>query len=256
MSIIEGRVCQYPEIVTDEGKKMKLNKRALLTILTPYFWPHATATSAVLNRVRAITTWLFVGSSKACSLTAPILLGKASTALTRFDYDTAIKYSIFYALAQLGSSTLKEAQSLVYLRVAQAAFVQLSEVSFNHLHSLSLDWHLRKKLGEVIRSMDRGIAACDNLMKYLFLWLVPAIAECLMVTIIFASYFDYFPLAVTVFFFVFAYIVWTILVTLWRKKFRKQVAKSDNDWHDKCTDSLINFETVKYFTAEEFEKKR
>lgn len=45
-------------------------------------------------------------------------------------------------------------------------------------------------------------------------------------------------------------------VTLWRKKFRKQVAKSDNDWHDKCTDSLINFETVKYFTAEEYEKKR
>jgi len=61
---------------------------------------------------------------------------------------------------------------------------------------------------------------------------------------------------VSVFFFVFTYVTWTILVTLWRKKFRKQVAKSDNDWHDRCTDSLINFETVKYFTAEEYEKKR
>lgn len=115
-------------------------------------------------------------------------------------------------MLQLAASTFKECQSLVYLRVGQAAFVQLSELSFNHLHSLSLDWHLRKKLGEVIRSMDRGIAACDMLMKYLFLWLVPAIAEMIMVTIIFASYFDYFPIAISVFFYVLLYMFWTIMV--------------------------------------------
>lgn len=256
LAILEGRVCRHPKEATREGKKARLNKRALLFILKPYFWPDATSTSAILNRVRAVTTWLCVGGSKGCSLYAPILLGRASTSLTRGDYDGAIKNAVLYSVIQFAGSTLREAQSLVYLRVAQAAFVQLSEASFNHLHSLSLDWHLRKKLGEVIRSMDRGIAACDNLMKYMFLWLVPAIGECILVTIIFATYFDYFPLAVSVFFFVFTYITWTILVTLWRKKFRKQVAKSDNDWHDKCTDSLVNFETVKYFTAEEYEKKR
>ncbi|KAL9181208.1 hypothetical protein ACHAXT_010013 [Thalassiosira profunda] len=256
LAITEGRVCRYPKVATKDGKKAKLNKRALLTILKPYFWPDATATSATLNRIRAIATWFCVASSKACSLYAPILLGKASTALTRGEYEMAIRYSVYYSLTQLAASTLKECQSLVYLRVAQAAFVQLSEASFNHLHSLSLDWHLRKKLGEVIRSMDRGIAACDQLMKYAFLWLLPAVSECLLVAVIFATYFDYFPLAVSVFFFVFTYITWTILVTLWRKKFRKKVAKSDNDWHDKCTDSLVNFETVKYFTAEEYEKKR
>jgi len=76
------------------------------------------------------------------------------------------------------------------------------------------------------------------------------------VTIIFATYFNYFPLAISIFFFVYTYVVVTIVVTLWRKKFRKSVAKSDNDWHDKCTDSLVNFETVKYFTAEEYEMKR
>lgn len=256
LSITEGRVCRYPKVALKGGKKARLNRKALATILKPYFWPDATATTATINRIRALTTWFCVAGSKACSLVAPIYLGKASTALTRGDYENAIRFCIYYSLIQLSSSTLKECQSLVYLRVAQAAFVQLSEASFSHLHALSLDWHLRKKLGEVIRSMDRGIAACDNLMKYLFLWMVPAIAECILVTIIFALYFDYLPLAVSVFFFVFTYITWTILLTLWRKKFRKQVAKSDNDWHDKCTDSLINFETVKYFTAEEFEKKR
>ena len=104
--------------------------------------------------------------------------------------------------------------------------------------------------------MDRGIAACDTLMKYLFLWLVPALIECVVVCIIFATYFQYLPLAISVFYFVWLYIVWTILVTLWRKKFRKAVVKSDNEWHDRCTDSLINFETVKYFTAEEYERHR
>jgi ATP-binding cassette, subfamily B, heavy metal transporter len=80
----------------------------------------------------------------------------------------------------------------------------------------------------VLRSMDRGISACDTLMKYLFLWLLPAMAECLVVTIIFAMYFNYLPLAIAVFYFVFAYVVWTILLTLWRKKFRKALVKHDN----------------------------
>lgn len=123
-------------------------------------------------------------------------------------------------------------------------------------YRLSLDWHFKKKLGEVLRSMSRGISACDTLVKYLFLWLVPAIAECILVAVIFSVYFDELLLAVTVFFFVFVYMLMTVLLTLWRKKFRKQVAKSDNDWNDVATDSLINFETVKYFTAEQKEKEK
>ena len=104
--------------------------------------------------------------------------------------------------------------------------------------------------------MSRGITACDTLVKYLFLWLVPAIAECILVAVIFSLYFNELLLAVTVFFFVFAYMLMTVLLTLWRKKFRKQVAKSDNDWNDVATDSLINFETVKYFTAEQHESDK
>lgn len=256
-SVIEIRCYQYPPSkVSVEGKKAVLCRKALLIILKPYFWPDATANSALLNRTRAMLTWFCVSGAKACNLIAPIFIGKAATALAWYEYKTCIKYTFLYNVTLFAGNFLKECQSLVYLKVAQAAFVQLSEVSFDHLHSLSLDWHLKKKLGEVIRSMDRGIAACDILMKYGFLWLVPALAECLLVCIIFATYFHYFPVAIVVFFFVFVYIVLTLCVTLWRKKFRKKVAKSDNDWHDRCTDSLINFETVKFFTAEEYEKKR
>jgi ABC-type multidrug transport system fused ATPase/permease subunit len=253
--IIECKMIDLPyEMYKD--KKARLSMKSILMVLRPYFWPDATATSATLNRIRAMATWVFVIGSKACGLLAPIYLGRASTALTLMNYSECIANIVWYSLLTFGTAVLKEAQSLVYLRVAQAAFVQLAELAFSHLHSLSLDWHLRKKLGEVIRSMDRGILACDTLIKYLFLWLIPSIAECILVTVIFATYFDYLPLAVAVFYFVFAYVVLTVLLTLWRKKFRKQVAKSDNDWHDIATDSLVNFETVKYFTAEEFEMKK
>jgi hypothetical protein len=205
-----------------------LSRKAILPLLKPYFWPDATDSTALRNRARAIATWFCVIGSKACNLSSPLLLGWASTALAHQDYRSTIKYVIGYSVISLAGSTLKEGQSLVYLKVAQAAFVQLSETAFGHLHNLSLDWHLRKKLGEVLRSMDRGIAACDTLMKYLFLWLIPALVECIVVCIIFATYFRFLPLAVAVFYFVFGYIVWTILVTLWRKKFRKELVKSDN----------------------------
>jgi ABC-type transport system involved in Fe-S cluster assembly fused permease/ATPase subunit len=242
-----------------ENAKAQLSRAAILILLKPYFWPDATGPSdqtAFWNRIRAIATWICVFGSKACGLVSPLFLGWASTALAHQQYAQAIQYSVGYAALTFVGSTLKEGQSLVYLKVAQAAFVQLSETAFGHLHSLSLDWHLSKKMGEVLRSMDRGIAACDTLMKYLFLWLIPALIECIVVCIIFATYFQYLPLAITVFYFVFAYIVWTILVTLWRKKFRKALVQSDNEYHDRFTDSMINFETVKYFTAEAYEQRR
>eukprot|EP00977_Amphora_coffeiformis_P018191 scaffold6282_cov165-Amphora_coffeaeformis.AAC.4 len=215
-------------IVENVDKTKTMSRDAMLILLKPYFWPDATDNTAFWNRVRAISTWLFLIASKGCDLTAPLMVGHASTALAHQAYGESVRYSIYYAVLLFFGVLFNEAKSLVYLKVAQAAFVQLSEASFDHLHHLSLDWHLRKRLGEVLRGMDRGIAACDQIMKYLFMWLVPAFAECLVVTIIFATYFQYLPLALLVFSFVFVYIVWTILVTLWRKKFRKALVVSDN----------------------------
>mmetsp|Transcript_11117 Transcript_11117/g.16116 ORF Transcript_11117/g.16116 Transcript_11117/m.16116 type:complete len:893 (+) Transcript_11117:1-2679(+) len=268
LAIVETRVFRDPVsagekkaagggvLTGSKGNKINLSRSAIISILKPYFWPDATNSSAALNRIRAVCTWVCVILSKICNIAAPMYLGWASTALSHQNYSDCVRWSIYFCFITFAGAAFKEGQSLVYLKVAQAAFVQLSELAFSHLHSLSLDWHLRKKLGEVIRSTDRGIAACDTLMKYLFLWLAPALVECFVVCIIFATYFHYVPLAVTVFYFVFVYIVWTILVTLWRKKFRKAVVKHDNEWHDNFTDSLVNFETVKYFTAEKFELEK
>jgi ABC-type transport system involved in Fe-S cluster assembly fused permease/ATPase subunit len=97
--------------------------------------------------------------------------------------------------------------------------------------------------------------ATINFLQYLFLWMIPALLECLVVCIIFATYFSYLPLAIAIFYFVFVYVVWTIVVTLWRKKFRKALVQSDNEMENRFVDSMINFETVKFFTAEDFEAK-
>mmetsp|Transcript_22862 Transcript_22862/g.45730 ORF Transcript_22862/g.45730 Transcript_22862/m.45730 type:complete len:844 (+) Transcript_22862:75-2606(+) len=225
-------------------------------MLVPYIWPSGKHPNAAGNRLRCISTFFCVVLNKACNVISPLYLGKASSALHSSDYPKSVKFAVFYVLMQFLGKVTKEAQGLVYLKVAQAGFVELSTKVFAHLHGLSLEWHIKKKLGEVLRSMDRGISACDTLMKYLFLWLLPAMLECLAVIIIFGFHFNYPPLAITVFGFVYLYVFWTILVTTWRKKFRKAVTRSDNDWHNLCTDSLTNFETVKFFGAEEHEVKR
>merc|ERR1711966_24772 len=119
-------------------KKKKISWKALSVMLKPYVWPDATDSSALWNRVRAIMTWVCVVLGKACSLVSPIFLGWASTALAHQEYDKCIQYSIVYSILQWCSGTLKDGQNFVYLKVAQAAYVELSETTFGHIHALSL----------------------------------------------------------------------------------------------------------------------
>lgn len=120
-------------VVDDHPRKKTLSRAAVLTLLKPYFWPDKTSTTAATNRIRAILTWVFVSLSKICNLAAPIFLGWASTELAHENYPGCIWYSSVYATIQFLGSGFKEGQSLVYLKVAQAAFVQLSETSFEHV---------------------------------------------------------------------------------------------------------------------------
>lgn len=132
----------------------------------------------------------------------------------------------------------------------QEAFAQVAEHTFRHLHSLSLQWHLKKQMGNVLRSMDRGIASADTVVSYLFLYLLPSLIEAFVVFIIFYFHFGQPLLSAVIFVHLVLYIVITVQLTIWRKKFRKATNKHDNEFHDKATDSLINYETVKYFGNE------
>ncbi len=145
---------------------------------------------------------------------------------------------------------------MIYLKVKQQANIQLAEQAFAHLHQLSLNWHLSKKMGNVIRSMDRGTSAADTLITYLFLFLIPTLVECIAVCFVFLFQFKQWHLSLCAMAGVCVYATITIYITNWRKKFRAATNKHDNDFHDKATDSIINYETVKYFGGESFETQR
>jgi len=148
LSISESVLLKYPEEdATIEGKKVALSSQAILILLKPYIWPDATSSSATVNRVRAILTWVCVVFSKICNLCAPMMIGRSLTELSRANYSGCAKNALLFVFLQFMASFFKEFQGLLYLKVAQAAFVQLSELVFFHLLSLSLEWHLMKKLG-------------------------------------------------------------------------------------------------------------
>lgn len=140
-----------------EKKKARLSFKSLALMLKPYFWPDKTSSSAMLNRTLAVLTWVCVVGSKISSLSSPIILGRASTALSHQLYHDTAKYIVVYVAINFVGVLCKEGQRMLYLKVSQAAFVQLSEIVFKHLHSLSLDWHLNKKLGEGTISGQRRV---------------------------------------------------------------------------------------------------
>eukprot|EP00605_Chrysophyceae_sp_TOSAG23-4_P000838 GSChrysophyteH1.ASY1.ANO1.929.1 assembled CDS len=190
----------------------------LMIVLKPFFWPDKGSDSATINRIRTSATWLSVFSSKAL---------------------------------------FKELQGSLYVKVKQQALIQLQRRTFSHLHHLSLGWHLTKKTGAVMKSMDRGIDATNSIVSYLFLYLIPAMGECVAVMVLFFVKFnEAWLVGLSIAIAVTLYILCTIRITIWRKKFRVKMNKNDNDYHDKATDSITNFETVKYFAAEDYEVNR
>ena len=236
----------------DKDAPKKLGMRAILRMLRPYFWPSTWA-----GRLAVLSTLLFVTLSKVCSVVSPLILAAAADAVAdRAPVSRAVNCALAYAAVSFGGKVFKECQSLAYLRVQKYAFIDLASDTFAHLHSLSLQWALSKKMGEVVRVTDRGIAGCDTFMKYGVLYIGPSLAEAAAVCILFYVHFRLWELSVLVFSAVLLYAGLTVKMTLWRKRFRSAMNKSDNAWHDRLTDSLVNFETVKYFTAEAYECER
>eukprot|EP01038_Epipyxis_sp_PR26KG_P012400 gene12400-16632_t len=239
-----------------ENKKKKLSLYELFRVLSPYFWPAAGTDGAIINRIRSCSTWFAVIASKLCNLYAPSYLSNATNFLLIGNFSNAAFSMIIFCTLKFFSSVFKELQSVLYIKVKQQASIQLQELTFTHLHTLSLNWHLSKKTGSVMKSMDRGTDAANQLISYLFLFLGPALLECFAVIALFFIQYKQWLLGLTVLIGVTLYCVATVIITQYRKKFREETNKHDNDFHDKATDSIINYETVKYFTGEAFEIDR
>lgn len=226
--------------------------RTLLRVL-PDLWPREH-----LNlRIRVIIALVFLVLAKVAVLITPFIYRDAVDALTG---DTAIMavpvfLVIAYGVSRLMTSVFQQLRDLVFARVGQHALRQLGLRIFKHVHELSLNYHISRKTGVLSRVIDRGIKAIDFLLRYLLFSIVPLMLELMVVGVIFLTEFGW-PYLLVMLVTIAAYIAFTFRVTEWRVKIRKEMNDQDQDAHQKAVDSLLNYETVKYFSAETREAER
>ncbi|KAK7071417.1 ATP-binding cassette sub- B member 6, mitochondrial, partial [Halocaridina rubra] len=154
-----------------------------------------------------------------------------------------------------GMGLLNNARTFLWISVQQYTSREIQIQLFAHLHNLSLRWHLNRKTGEVLRVMDRGTSSINTLLSYIVFNIIPTIVDVIVAIVYFTAAFNYW-FGVIVFVTMATYLAMTIVLTEWRTKYRRSMNQADNEQRARGVDSLLNFETVKYYGAEEYEVNR
>jgi len=162
---------------------------------------------------------------------------------------------VAYGLLRLSTTVFAELRELIFAKATEGASRAISLQVFRHLHALSLRFHLERQTGGMTRDIERGTRAVHSLISYSLYSIFPTLIEVALVLSILAVKFDAWFAWITIIALIF-YIIFTIVVTEWRTQFRKQMNELDSTAHSRAIDSLLNYETVKYFNNEEFEAKR
>ena len=160
-----------------------------------------------------------------------------------------------YGLLRLSTSLFTELRELVFSKATEGASRKISLEVFRHLHALSLRFHLERQTGGMTRDIERGTRGVHSLISYSLYSIIPTLIEVALVLSILAVKFDIWFAWITLAALA-CYITFTVTVTEWRSKFRKQMNELDSTAHSRAIDSLLNYETVKYFNNEDFETRR
>ncbi|KAI4368934.1 hypothetical protein MLD38_017434 [Melastoma candidum] len=197
--------------------------------------------------------WLTTVSAAGNSSAFASFMAANPTMLALFATPTSVL--IGYGMARCGASAFNELRTAVFSKVALRTIRSVSRKVFSHLHDLDLRYHLSRETGALSRTIDRGSRAINFILSSMVFNVVPTILEISMVAGILAYKFGA-PFAWITSLSVAAYVAFTLTVTQWRTKFRKAMNKADNDASTRVVDSLINYETVKYFNNETFEAQK
>ncbi|ESO01170.1 hypothetical protein HELRODRAFT_192396 [Helobdella robusta] len=258
----------------DRQRSTWMGFKKKMILLWPFMWPRGSLplqfcvfvcfllliAGRVVNLFTPIYYKLIIDSLTITNQTEESKTGDGSTrAYTlselQFRWDYILTYVFLWFLQGGSMGLLNGIRSFLWTWVQQYTTRAVEVRLFSHLHSLSLRWHLTRKTGEVLRIMDRGTNSINSLLNYIIFNIFPTIADIFIAIIFFLTAFNTW-FAFIIFITMLVYLISTIILTEWRTKFKRDMNRLDNEMNAKAVDSLLNFETVKYYGAEAFEIER
>ncbi len=239
-----------------DGEQMQ----AMRTIrkVAPYLWPPG----ETWVKRRVVISLIMLVAAKLIAIATPLFykwavdhLGGTFTAPAMFLALGAVGLTIAYGMTRILSTLFQQLRDVIFTRVGQRALRKLAIETFEHIHQLSMRYHITRKTGGLSRIIERGVKGVDFLLRFLLFSIGPLVLELLLVLGLLFFLFDvWYMLVVLVT--IILYVWFTFSVTEWRVKVRKEMNDQDTDANQKAIDSLLNYETVKYFGAEEREARR
>jgi len=238
----------HPHLSSSPTQKLRGNEWRSVAVLLPYLMEF---------RGRVILALSFLVAAKLANVSVPLVMKSIVDDLDPKLAMVAVPAALLaaYGLLRFSTTLFGELRDVVFVRVTQHAIRRVALGVFRHLHALSLRFHLERQTGGMTRDIERGTRGISTLLSYLLFSIIPVILEFALVAAVLLSKFDWRFAAVT-FGAVAIYIAFTILVTEWRIDIRRRANELDSRANTRAIDSLLNYETVKYFGNEEFEARR
>jgi ABC-type transport system involved in Fe-S cluster assembly fused permease/ATPase subunit len=237
------------------SKEQRVSGWRVIRRVAPYLWPD----DKLWVKQRVVIALAMLLIAKIVAVGTPLIYARAVDALSDAGAPDlavgAVGLTVAYGVARLMSNGFQQLRDAVFAKVGQGALRALALQTFEHIHRLSMRYHIGRKTGGLSRIIERGVKGVDFLLRFLLFSIGPLVLELLMIAGILFYLFDVWYL-VAVFVTIAFYVWFTFAVTEWRVKLRKQMNDQDTDANQKAIDSLLNFETVKYFGAEAREARR
>jgi len=233
----------------DLDPETKINWK-VFSLITPFLVEH---------RIRIGFALICLVASKGASVSAPFVLKHIIDDLSKDGVSdlllVPLALIVAYGFARFSMILLGEIRDTIFGRVTERAMRKIGLKVFKHLHNLDLEFHLERRTGGLSRDIERGINGISFLMRFFVFNIVPTLLEIFLVAgLLFYNYGA--PFAVIILLAVMAYISFSLATTDWRTQFVRQTAKADSKANTICVESLLNYETVKYFSNEDYEAKR
>ncbi len=247
-----GLPAAAPAAISSASAVQPKSDWSTLQRLFPYLWAY---------KWRVLAALAFMVGAKLANVGVPLLLKNLVDAMTIKPGDAAavlvvpMALLVGYGALRLCTSLFSELRELVFAKATEGAARSISLQVFRHLHAMSLRFHLERQTGGMTRDIERGTRGVHSLISYSLYSIVPTLIEVALVLTLLAVKFDVWFAWITGIALV-VYIAFTVTVTEWRTQFRKKMNEMDSTAHSRAIDSLLNYETVKYFNNEEFEAKR